>query len=205
MVVTSLALSLASSLSPVVTSLPFYISEAASVYWRTVGISHPLGTSAIEPWPVQHHQHLVQMRSSCWENILQNNLRHHLRQPPSPQLEEQQPQPHPSARPPIETHREIKTHLIQDIIEQHIGMHDNTAPSMDIKNIYRSFNEVFIDGRHLAFDRVDEMDIWDLTSLHRAATPEVHLGYTHLVHNVVHGADVNQTFTSCSPQQNIRH
>ena len=66
---------------------------------------------------------------------------------------------------------------------------------MDMKNIYRSFSEVYIDSHYLSFNHVDNIDIWDLTSLHRAATPEFILDtHTHLIHNIVHGADINQTF-----------
>ena len=117
-------------------------------------------------------------------------------QPPSPQ--QQQPASphqgeHPVVPPAIKKQRDIKTHLIQDIIEQHVGIHDNSAPSTDIKNIYRSFSEVYIDGHHLSFNNVDELDIWDLTSVHRAAKPEFYLGHTHLIHSIAHGTDINQT------------
>ena len=66
----------------------------------------------------------------------------------------------------MEKQRDIKKHLIQDIVEQHVRIHDITVPSVDIKNTYHSFDEVIVDGHPIHQARVDEVDIWDILLIH---------------------------------------
>ena len=173
MVVTSLVLSVVSSLSPVAASLPFYISEAARLSQRTSQLASHI------PWDIPLHiigniSHRVMAGTSSTASVAEEVImvgEHLAAQPASPQptSPQQQQQAHqhaspqqgeqPSVVPAIEKQRDIKTHLIQDIIEQRIGIFDNTAPSTDIRNIYRNFSEVYIDGHHLSFNNIDEFDL----------------------------------------------
>ena len=208
MVVTSLVLSVVSSLSPVAASLPFYISEAARLYQRASQLASHI------PWDIPLHiigniSHRVMAgaastASGAEEVImvgerLQHSLHHHSRHLLSNSSRHISLHLHSKENSqqwcqPSRSRGTSKPISSRDIIEQHIGIYDNTAPSTDIRNIYRSFSEVYIDGHHLSFNNIDDLDLWDLTSLHRAATPEFHLGHVHLIHNIAHGADINQTF-----------